>query len=322
MAHEVETMAFVQKRGVPWHGLGNPLADLVDATAMRAASGLDWVVDQRPLFTTGIDGQSVKVEGKVANIRATDDQVLGVVGDRYKIIQNEALFDFSDALLDAGAVYETAGSLRNGKRVFISMEVPEGVSVAGDNGAVKSYVLVTNGHDGLHPMRAVITPVRVVCQNTLNAALGSVRSSFTLRHTAKMEGRVAQARTALGIAHNFMVEFREGAEQLIEKKISYDVADRLIASIFPAGEEEKEKGEKFSRRAMDTRAILRNAENLDGIRETGWGVYNAIAEYLDHGVKYRGGSAATAQDARAESILFDGYAVKTKEKALAAVRAA
>jgi hypothetical protein len=119
-----------------------------------------------------------------------------------------------------------------------------------------------------------------------------------------------------------MVEFREGAEQLIEKKISYDVADRLIASIFPLGDEEKDKGEKFSRRAMDTRAILRNAENLDGIRETGWGVYNAIAEYLDHGVKYRGGSSSTAQDARAESILFDGYAVKTKEKALVAVRTA
>lgn len=322
MAHEVETMAYVKERGVPWHGLGNPLSNLVDAREMRAASGLDWVVDQRPLFTTGADGQSVKVEGKVANIRATDDQVLGVVGDRYKIIQNEALFDFSDALLDAGAVYETAGSLRGGKRVFISMEVPEGVSVPGDNGAVRSYVLVTNGHDGLHPMRAVVTPVRVVCQNTLNAALGSVRSSFTLRHTAKMEGRIAEARRALGIAHDFMVEFQAGAAKLIEKEISFDVADRLIASIFPLGDEEMDKGEKFSRRANETRAILRNAENLDGVRETGWGVYNAIAEYLDHGVKYRGGSAATALDARAESILFDGYAVKTKEKALAAVRAA
>lgn len=320
MAHEVETMAFVGSRGLPWHGLGTSVEELLTAKEMKTAAGLDWVVEAKPMT---IQGTNIVIPNKVANVRNTDSAVLGVVGSRYKVIQNDEMFSFADFLLDAGAQFETAGSLRGGEVVFAAMEIPsEHIEIKGDNGQTKSYLVLANGHNGLFPFRALVTPVRVVCMNTLNAALGSAKTSFTIRHTAKIEGKIAEAKRALGITHKVMDEFRVGAENLILKKMSEKDAIRVITSIFPLSEDEKREKKVFSDRAAQTIAIWKNAENLEGVRETAWGVWNAIGEYLDHGVAYRGGQRSTAADAKASSIVLDtGFAARTKRQALALVAA-
>jgi phage/plasmid-like protein (TIGR03299 family) len=287
---------------------------------MQTAAGLDWVVEAKPMT---IAGTNIVVPNKVANVRNTDSAVLGVVGSRYKVIQNTEMFSFADYLLDAGAQFETAGSLRGGEIVFAAMEIPsEHIEIKGDNGQTKSYLVLANGHNGLFPFRALVTPVRVVCMNTLNAALGDAKTSFTIRHTAKVEGKIAEAKRALGITHKVMDEFRVGAESLILKKMSEKDAIRVITSIFPLTEDEKRDKKVFSDRAQQTLAIWKNAENLEGVRETAWGVWNAIGEYLDHGVAYRGGQRSTAADAKASSIVLDtGFAARTKRQALALVAA-
>jgi phage/plasmid-like protein (TIGR03299 family) len=203
------------------------------------------------------------------------------------------------------------------------MEIPsEHIEIKGDNGQTKSYLVLANGHNGLFPFRALVTPVRVVCMNTLNAALGDAKTSFTIRHTAKVEGKIAEAKRALGITHRVMDEFRVGAENLILKKMSEKDAIRVITSIFPLTEDERRDKKVFSDRAAQTIAIWKNAENLEGVRETAWGVWNAIGEYLDHGVAYRGGQRSTAADAKASSIVLDtGFAARTKRQALALVGA-
>jgi len=320
MAHEVETMAFVGSRGLPWHGLGTSVEELLTAKEMKTAAGLDWVVEGKPMT---IQGTNIVVPNKVANVRNTDGAVLGVVGSRYKVIQNDEMFSFADFLLDAGAQFETAGSLRGGEVVFAAMEIPsEHIEIKGDNGQTKSYLVLANGHNGLFPFRALVTPVRVVCMNTLNAALGSAKTSFTIRHTAKIEGKIAEAKRALGITHKVMDEFRVGAENLILKKMTEKDAIRVITSVFPLSEDEKREKKVFSDRAAQTIAIWKNAENLEGVRETAWGVWNAIGEYLDHGVSYRGGQRSTAADAKASSVVLDtGFAARTKRQALALVRA-
>ena len=320
MAHEVETMAFVGSRGLPWHGLGTSVEELLNAKEMQTAAGLDWVVEAKPMT---LQGTNIVVPNKVANVRNTDSAVLGVVGNRYKVIQNTEMFSFADYLLDAGAQFETAGSLRGGEVVFAAMEIPsEHIEIKGDNGQTKSYLVLANGHNGLFPFRALVTPVRVVCMNTLNAALGDAKTSFTIRHTAKVEGKIAEAKRALGITHKVMDEFRVGAESLILKKMSEKDAIRVITSIFPLTEDEKRDKKVFSDRAAQTLAIWKNAENLEGVRETAWGVWNAIGEYLDHGVAYRGGQRSTAADAKASSIVLDtGFAARTKRQALALVAA-
>ena len=320
MAHEVETMAFVGSRGLPWHGLGTSVEELLTAKEMKTAAGLDWVVEGKPMT---VQGTNIVVPNKVANVRNTDNAVLGVVGSRYKVIQNDEMFSFADFLLDAGAQFETAGSLRGGEVVFAAMEIPsEHIEIKGDNGQTRSYLVLANGHNGLFPFRALVTPVRVVCMNTLNAALGSAKTSFTIRHTAKIEGKIAEAKRALGITHKVMDEFRVGAENLILKKMTEKDAIRVITSVFPLSEDEKREKKVFSDRAAQTIAIWKNAENLEGVRETAWGVWNAIGEYLDHGVSYRGGQRSTAADAKASSVVLDtGFAARTKRQALALVRA-
>jgi phage/plasmid-like protein (TIGR03299 family) len=287
---------------------------------MQTAAGLDWVVEAKPMT---LQGTNIVVPNKVANVRNTDSAVLGVVGSRYKVIQNTEMFSFADYLLDAGAQFETAGSLRGGEVVFAAMEIPsEHIEIKGDNGQTKSYLVLANGHNGLFPFRALVTPVRVVCMNTLNAALGSAKTSFTIRHTAKVEGKIAEAKRALGITHKVMDEFRVGAERLILKKMTEKDAIRVITSVFPLSEDEKRDKKVFSDRAAQTLAIWKNAENLEGVRETAWGVWNAIGEYLDHGVAYRGGQRSTAADAKASSIVLDtGFAARTKRQALALVAA-
>lgn len=318
MAHEVETMAYVGKRGLPWHGLGTSVEDLLTSVEMQKAASLDWMVEQKPISVLGsIDA----IPNKVANVRNIDQKVLGVVGARYKVIQNDEMFSFADHLLDAGAQFETAGSLRGGEIVFAAMEIPtEHIEIKGDNGQTKSYLVLANGHNGLFPFRALVTPVRVVCMNTLNAALGDAKTSFTIRHTAKVDGKIAEAKRALGITHKVMDEFRIGAEHLILKKMTEKEAIFAITSVFPLSEDEKRDKKVFSDRAAQTLAIWKNAENLEGVRETAWGVWNAIGEYLDHGVSYRGGSRSTAADAKASSIVLDtGFAARTKREALALV---
>lgn len=320
MAHEVETMAFVGSRGLPWHGLGTSVEELLTAKEMKTAAGLDWVVEAKPMT---IQGTNIVIPNKVANVRNTDSAVLGVVGSRYKVIQNDEMFSFADFLLDAGAQFETAGSLRGGEVVFAAMEIPsEHIEIKGDNGQTRSYLVLANGHNGLFPFRALVTPVRVVCMNTLNAALGSAKTSFTIRHTAKIEGKIAEAKRALGITHKVMDEFRVGAENLILKQMTEKDAIRVITSVFPLSEDDKREKKVFSDRAAQTIAIWKNAENLEGVRETAWGVWNAIGEYLDHGVSYRGGQRSTAADAKASSVVLDtGFAARTKRQALALVRA-
>lgn len=143
MAHEVETMAFVGSRGLPWHGLGTSVEELLTAKEMKTAAGLDWVVEPKPMT---VQGTNIVVPNKVANVRNTDSAVLGVVGSRYKVIQNDEMFSFADHLLDAGAQFETAGSLRGGEVVFAAMEIPsEHIEIKGDNGQTKSYLFLRTG---------------------------------------------------------------------------------------------------------------------------------------------------------------------------------
>jgi len=217
MAHEVETMAYNAERGAPWHKLGVANDGLTTSAEMIVAAGLDWAVKQQPIFTT-LDGKQIAINGKRANVRSTDGEVLGVVGDRYTPIQNDEMMSFADALLDEGARYESAGSLKSGQVVFAALEIPEKIQIKGDNGATNTYLVIANGHNGLFPLKAMITPVRVVCMNTLNAALGSAKMSFTLRHTRRLR-RKSQRRSAhSGLPQTRLRSFRSSARVWLRRR--------------------------------------------------------------------------------------------------------
>lgn len=197
MSAEVETMFYLRKE--PWHGLGTQVMEAPNSREALKLAGLDWKVVQEPLIT----GAGDMVDGYKANVRNTDNQVLGVVGDRYRIVQNEEAFAFTDDLLGYGVRYETAGSLQGGKKVWMLAHMPQEYIIAGEH--ISPYLLFSNSHDGSGAVKVAITPIRVVCNNTLNLALNTAKRSWSAMHTGSIK---AKRRVLFNESHRLFISFR------------------------------------------------------------------------------------------------------------------
>ena len=198
MPANVETMFSV--RETPWHGLGRIIMDAPASREALELAGLDWQVESRNIYS----GTGAMIPGYRANVRSTDDAVLGVVSDRYRIVQNEEAFQFTDDLLGEGVTYETAGSLQGGRKVWMLARLPRKYLIAGDQ--VVPYLVIFNSHDGSSGVKVAMTPIRVVCQNTLNLALNTAKRSWTARHTENVLLRVQDARETLQLDSNKLYE--------------------------------------------------------------------------------------------------------------------
>jgi phage/plasmid-like protein (TIGR03299 family) len=318
MVAAVETMAYVQDRGTPWHGLGTPVPGLMTAAEAIEASGLDWDVAIR---NNKIEGGEIYPD-RWGTVRVSDGQPLGIVGRRYQVIQNRAAFAFADNLVDDGqAKYETAGSLWNGKRIFLSMELGHlDITVKGDDSDTKMYLMLTNSHDSATAAEGVITPVRTVCQNTLNLALASAKASFKIRHTGDITAKLLQAREALGISFKYAEDFGRLAQRLALKKVTdKQILEILRTAVFPIDEDavsEERLAEHSSTLAFEN---YLHSDNLATVRGTAWGAINGIAEFIDYGVEYRGQNNS-AEDVRTNSLLW-GTGQDKKQRALKALTA-
>lgn len=327
MPAEVETLMYA--RDVPWHGFGTKVDGLQTAEAAIAAAGLDWMVVQKPIFVRDITNpkRSIKkIDGRVANVRTSDGKPLGVVAPSYTVVQNVDAFAFADAIVESGeAKYETAGALRGGKVVFLSMEMPKHVKVAGDDGDIKPYLLVANSHDGTMALRALVTMVRVVCANTLTAALGSHTAEIRLRHTSGFEGRVAEAQRTLGLTFQYLDEFEKLAGQMMLRKVTAQDVLRTLVQVFPMKDVNPLKLNADELRriilaqpdkvpAAKALAMYEASPNLDNIRGTAYGLWNGIVEYIDYGTAYRSREVSAAEN-RATSIMLGGDAASKKQKA-------
>ena len=321
------SMAWVGSRGLPWW-VGTPedtarlkteLAELATGAEIREAAGLDFEVVKQPVYA---GRRKLRVPGKYATVRTDIDLPLGVVGDHYQVIQNSELDGWGDALVDSGeAKYETAGALRDGRVVFFSMELSSiDLKIAGSkvDETVQTYLLLTNSHDGSKALEALITPVRVVCMNTLNAAIGARKAYFRMRHTGSIEGKIAAARQALGITFSYLDGFKEVAEELSLKRVVDAQVDEILrGTVWPTTvESEKQLALTSAGKALE---LYHSSPTLEGIRGTAWGVLNAVAEYADHEASFKSRGVSTAADIRANSILW-GEAHYAKDRAMEALR--
>ena len=230
MPANVEKMFYVSNeandRFVPWHGLGTPVEAAVTSAEAIDIAGLNWTVEQKPLYIDKVN----EVPNYFANVRSSDNSVLGIVGNRYKIIQNSEAFDFTDSLLDEGVVYETAGSLRNGKTIWLLAKMPER-AILGDK--FDPYICFTNNHDGFGSVRACMTPTRVVCANTLALALDGATKSWRTSHTGDLKGKLQEAREALQLANLYMDALDKEADILATQKFSDADYKRALELMFP-----------------------------------------------------------------------------------------
>lgn len=271
MSANVETMFSVREK--PWHGLGTIVQEAPTSKEALSLAGLDWTVRQEPIIYKDQDS------GYFMNIRSTDDKVLGVVGGRYKPVQNVDAFDFVDGLVGEGVTYETAGSLSTGKRIWLLAKMPD-VKILDD--VVEPYMCLTNSHDGFGSLKVCMTPVRVVCQNTLNLALGSAKRAWNVRHTGSISSKMDAAKQTLGLSNTYMKSLAAEAEELYNIKVAPKDFIELSEKMFPITAEMTQRKEESQILLRDQLRHAWEMDDLGNIRGTGWGFMNAVADMYTH----------------------------------------
>ncbi len=274
MAALVESMFSVREK--PWHGLGTIVKEAPTSEEALRLAGLDWDVVQSPIYTN-----HGKVEGYKANIRSTDRQVLGVVSDRYRIVQNTEAFSFTDELLGQGVRYETAGSLMGGRKVWLLARLPREFIIAGER--ISPYLVFSNTHDGSGAVRVAVTPIRVCCNNTLNLALSTAVRSFSMVHTGDVKEKVSEAKQTLFMADNYMENLGREFERLRKQKISdqqvREYIDQLLP-IEPGASSVTVKNMKKLRNDMAMRYF--DAPDLKGVGNNAYRFINAVSDFATH----------------------------------------
>ena len=217
--------AFVAYRKAGWHGLGQVVEEELTAESAIKKAMLDWEVELHPIYSSVMSNDGVEVvpvEDKFAVIRKHpmlgERDALGVVGTRYTPIQNKEVFNFLDALVDSGSSYETAGSIDGGKKIFITMRMPNGILVDGKDKS-DMYIFATTSHDGSFSMNVSLTAVRVVCQNTWRMARRASQYKHTIRHTANSNKSIAQARDVMKLSFEYGGFLQEQADKFLEKDL-------------------------------------------------------------------------------------------------------
>lgn len=275
MSAEVETMFYT--RVAPWHGLGTCVENAPGSQEALKVAGLDWKVVQKPIFTE--EGQLVG--GFKANIRDRDNQILGVVTDRYKVVQNEEAFAFTDQLLGEGVTYETAGSLQGGRRTWILEKLPQRYIISGDE--ITPYLVFMNSHDGTGAIKAAMTPIRVVCQNTLNLALSNAKRSWSANHVGNINGKLDDARYMLLYADKYMAELGRSIDRLNQIRLSDQKVYEYINALFPLADNATEQQKKnLLRMKEDVKARYFEAPDLKHIGKNGYRFVNAVSDFATH----------------------------------------
>jgi len=200
MGHNLnETKGKISFAQTAWHGLGQIVKEAMTSKQAIDLAGLNYFVDKTNAVAE-IDGKIISINDKYVTYRKDTGLPLGIVGTRYEVVQNQDAFLFFDSITEAGAaMYETAGALGNGERIFISAKMPDFIRIAGTDDNTEVFVLLTSSHDGSGSVVAAITPIRVCCQNTLNAALYGTKNKISIRHTANVKQNLANAHKLLGI---------------------------------------------------------------------------------------------------------------------------
>jgi len=274
MRANVETMMYVREK--PWHGLGVRVEEAPNSLDAMNIAGLNWTVEPQKVALLGDDRA---IENVVANVRSTDGKVLGLVSDRYKVVQNVDAFAFTDTLIGGDVRYETAGSLNGGKKIWLLARMPK-TQVAGDD--VEPYLCFTNTHDGTGAVRVCMTPIRVVCNNTLNFALNSAKRAWSVVHTGDINKKIVEARECLELANRYMDGLSEYADKLTDIKVDTDTLTAVLGKMFRVEDDASERQKANVQKAVDNYMICYAAPDIAKFAGTAWGALNAMTDMVAH----------------------------------------
>lgn len=308
--------SFFSVKEKAWHGLGQIVQDYPTSKEAIQFAGLGYTVEKRPLFTYDSNNHlwnneeaipDIEVPNYYATVRADTEEVLGVVGNDYNVVQNADAFSFFDAIVGGdGIQYETAGALGKGERIFITAKLPGYIRVGQDD-CIEKYLFLTTSHDGSSGIIAAFTPVRIVCQNTLNAALRSSANTIKIRHTAGAEDRLKEAHKVMGITNRLADElgavFNGWAKvRITDKEVMQLIRMAMAPSreVMKAIKDGTELSTAFSNICDNAfmYAMSCPTQQTETTKGTLFGAYNAITGYFQNVKEFKD------DDAKVKSILF------------------
>ena len=277
MAHEVEQMMYVG--ATPWHNLGNRFIEAPKTLEeAMVAAGLDWTVSTKKIYLD--DGRSVPA---MATVRDSDNSILGVVGTNYKPLQNKNAFDFFNPFVESGmAQIETAGSLMQGKRVWVQAKITSDVDVVKGNDIIERYILLSNSHDGTMAVRAGFTPQRVVCKNTLTMAHHNGESQLIrIKHSQRVEENLEAVGKIMNLANNAFEATLEQYRFLANKDINSKDLEKYVKMVFKLDEDKEGSGKRLLNNIIPLFEVGRGNDMAE-VKGTLWTAYNSISEYLQY----------------------------------------
>lgn len=284
MAHNVESMFSV--RETPWHGLGKIVSEAPSVEDAIKLAGLDWEVLERQVYLLAPEQNPERVRNYKALVRSDNGNVLSVMKDTYTPLQNDHAFEFFNPFVSSGlASLETAGSLREGKVVWILATLNKAPIEVGKGDEVSKYLLLSNSHDGSMAVRVGFTPVRVVCNNTLTMSHDSSKSKLIrVRHSKSVRENLDEVQA---IVNAMDAKFEATAEQyksLSKKSINAKDLENFVNIVFDCkygSDREKSRSKKMQESIT---ALFENGagQHLKSAKGTAWGLYNAATEYLTH----------------------------------------
>jgi phage/plasmid-like protein (TIGR03299 family) len=277
MSHEIENMFSVKE--TPWHNLGVTVQNAPNVQDAIKLAGLDWSVNAEPVYTQ----LGIQIPDTQALIRSSDQSVLGIVGKRYRPLQNADAFAFFNPFIESGeCTLETAGSLRQGKRIWVLASLNKAPIEVTKDDAVRPFLLLSNSHDGTLAVRVGFTPIRVVCANTLSMAHSNKESKLIrVWHSSKTVNTLESIRE---IVNTTYAEFQATAEQyklLATKEVNSQDIEKYVRIVFNMGNAESER-EKLSQAKLVSRIeeLFKHGKGNQG--KTYWDLYNAVTEYTSY----------------------------------------
>jgi phage/plasmid-like protein (TIGR03299 family) len=296
MAHNLNqktdgSYSFVAVGEKAWHGLGTYVNQAMTAEQAIELGGLNYEVEKKPVMVC--DGK--EIPDYYATVRTDTNDVLGLVTDSYEVIQNNEAFSFFDSIVERGeAIYQTAGALGKGEKIFITAKLPEDILVHGEQ--IENYLLLTSGHDGKNAIQAGFTSTRVVCQNTLNAALRGLQNKVTIMHFKNAKSKLEAAARVMGIASKYVIGLNNAFNKMADVKITDEQLRKYVETIL------KPRNETINKETLEAEYSTRFVNTVDDVmnfahghhtqlteatKGTVWGAYNAISGYYNYIKEYK-----------------------------------
>ena len=318
--------SFFSVKEKAWHGLGQIVQDYPTSIEALKFAGLDYEVTKEDIYTTSYncDGQPMdftkRIKTHFATMRKDTGDVLGVVGKDYEIVQNKDAFTFFDSIVGGdGIQYETAGALGKGERIFITAKLPDYIKVGNDD-LIEQYLFLTTSHDGFGSITAAFTPIRIVCNNTLNAAFRNCSNAIKIRHTSNVKERLEQAHKVMGISYKLSEYLETAFNQWSKVRITDKEVMKLIQLAMVPNKEVLKDLQSGMMDELSTcyknmcdsvyeYAMTTPTQQTETTKGTVFGAYNSVTGYFQNIRSYK------TDEAKVKSLLFGGTAQQRTQKA-------